>query len=520
MLFTLFIGWSKAEMKEFFRRIKPGLTLRETSGKKAAKVFPIPENWYSQWRLRSGNVLLFHENTETPPEKLVQALWQHQRLRRGELRTLDNLPVRILHPGFLNREGGPDFKGAVIQFDHGPILTGDVEVDLHAQGWRAHGHDRNPAFSRVILHVLWSGEKPARPTLPTLVIGNHLDAPLPELCFWLSSESADVLPANQLGRCCAPLRDFDPTQLAELLRQAGFIRFHAKAAWFQAQARQTGWEQALWEGLFRALGYKHNAWPMQCLAERRAQWMTPRISTTSLQARFMGISGLLPLDLTRAQRSADGYLRELWDQWWREREEFEPCILPRRLWRFHGQRPANHPERRLALAAHWLTSGNLVKKLERWCAAKIPDRQLVASLLQVLQCPKDEFWSWHWTTRSPRLARPQPLLGTARVSDLAANVILPWLWIRAVEGKADALRETVEHRFCAWPAGEDNSVLRMGRRRLLGSDSKRPLRGILEQQGLIQITRDFCDHSNAICDHCQFPALARQFQSSGNMKAP
>jgi Ni,Fe-hydrogenase III component G len=30
------------------------------------------------------------------------------------------------------------------------------------------------------------------------------------------------------------------------------------------------------------------------------------------------------------------------------------CILPRPAWKFHGLRPANHPQRRLALAAHWL----------------------------------------------------------------------------------------------------------------------------------------------------------------------
>jgi len=29
------------------------------------------------------------------------------------------------------------------------------------------------------------------------------------------------------------------------------------------------------------------------------------------------------------------------------------------------------------------------------------------------------------------------------------------------------------------------------------------------QQGMIQIVRDFCDHSNAACEHCRFPELVR-----------
>jgi hypothetical protein len=250
---------------------------------------------------------------------------------------------------------------------------------------------------------------------------------------------------------------------------------------------------------------------MHCLAEQRNAWASPRLSTFALQARLLGISGLLPAELTRAQRSADGYLRQVWDQWWREREEFADCILPRTLWRFHGQRPANHPQRRLALASHWVAQGTLVAAIERWCAAAVPDSQLAQSLLEILHVQPDEFWSWHWTMRSTRLARPQPLLGAARVTELAVNVILPWLWVRAVEGGNGELQRVIEQRFLAWPAAEDNAVLRLARQRLIGSTSPRALQGAAEQQGLIQIVRDFCDHSNAICTECRFPELVKEW---------
>ncbi len=473
-------------------------------------MFPIPDNYYAQWRRQAGGVFLFHEDQEIPPEYLLQAVWQHQRLRRQELKTLNGESVRILHPGFINREGGPDFRGGVIQFGDAPPQSGDIEVDLHTSGWRAHGHDRNPAFANVILHVIWDGEKQFSDKPPALAISDTLDASIGELSFWLNSEGAENLPDNLRGQCCAPLKNLSADKMSKLLREAGQIRFQAKAAQFQARARQAGWEQTLWEGIFRALGYKHNGWPMQNLAEQRHRWQTQRVDLPELQARLLGISGLLPGELTRAQRTADGYLRSVWDRWWREREEFAECVLPRALWRFHGQRPANHPQRRLALASHWLAAGQLPEKLERWCAAAQPDDRLVTSLLAILQVESDDFWSWHWTIRSPRLARPQPLLGPARVTDLAVNVILPWLWVRAVEGKNQKLQDVIQHRFDVWPAAEDNSVLRLGRQRLLGSHSRRLLRTAAEQQGLIQITRDFCDHSNAVCEHCQFPELVQK----------
>jgi hypothetical protein len=82
-------------------------------------------------------------------------------------------------------------------------------------------------------------------------------------------------------------------------------------------------------------------------------------------------------------------------------------------------------------------------------------------LLETLQVERDDFWSWHWTFRSARMSKPQPMLGAARVTDLAVNVIL--------------------------------------------------LKGAAMQQGLLQILRDFCDHSNALCEHCQFPELVRDW---------
>jgi hypothetical protein len=323
----------------------------------------------------------------------------------------------------------------------------------------------------------------------------------------------------------------DETRQTRLLDSAARVRFQAKAGQFRARARHAGWEQALWEGLFRALGYKHNIWPMQNLAELRPRWTRGADPAFALQARLLGISGLLPLELTRAQAGGDGYLRRVWDCWWRERDAFSDCILPRAVWKFHGLRPANHPQRRLALAAHWLASGNLVSKLERWCASSIgegrrvgdpeifgtvtrrPSQALVDSLREIFEVERDEFWSWHWTFRSARLKKLQPLLGDARVTDLAVNVILPWLWTRAAESKNGRLQHVIEHRYAAWPQAEDNSILKLARQRLLGVGRSHVLRSASAQQGLIQITRDFCEHSNAICENCRFPELLRSWNS-------
>ena len=491
---------------------------------------PPAENFYADWRSRFGLAQVLHDEIEPPPERLLQAIWRHQRLQRDRLQTADGKSVRILHPGFVSVEGGPDFRGAVIQIGDAAPCSGDVEIDLRAGGWRAHGHDRNPAFQNVLLHVVWDDTRPMPNAPPTLPLSHSLDAPLAELGLWLENDSPRVLPENLRGQCCVALRELDETRQGRILDAAARVRFQAKAEQFRARARHAGWEQALWEGLFRALGYKHNVWPMQNLAELRPRWMHGKDPAFALQARLLGVSGLLPAELPRVQASGDGYLRRVWDCWWRERDEFSDCILPRAVWKFHGLRPANHPQRRLALAAHWLASGNLVSKLERWCATEISDgraalprgqadrqvspTRLVDTLRKILEVEHDEFWSWHWTFRSARLKKPQPLLGDARVTDLAVNVILPWLWTRAAEGKNGKLQRVIEHHHAVWPQAEDNSILKLARQRLLGVGRSRALRSASAQQGLIQITRDFCEHSNAVCENCRFPELVRGWSAT------
>ncbi|HXF10010.1 MAG TPA: DUF2851 family protein, partial [Desulfuromonadaceae bacterium] len=409
------------------------------------------DNFYAGWRARTC-AANFLRDENFPTERLLQAVWQHQRLRRDALKTIDGRPVRIFHPGFASLEGGPDFRNAVMQIGDEPPRSGDVEVDLQAAGWRAHGHDRNVHFKKVMLHVVWDHASPGpsgsradrlKPELqlPVLALKNFLDAPLAELSLSLERESLRTLPESMRGKCCAPLREMEPAKLDGLLAAAARVRFENKASLIRQRAKQMGWDQALWEHLFRALGYKHNTWPMRHLGETKPLWSRGAATAFEYQARLFGVAGLLPDQLTRAQKSADQYLRRLWDCWWRDREEFAEFILPRSTWRFHGLRPANHPVRRLALISHWLADRHFIAKIEKWSTTDLgagasPSRRrqsaptnALKSLHQILQVKHDEFWSWHWTFRSPRLRRSQPLLGEARITDLALNAVLPWLWV-------------------------------------------------------------------------------------------
>ncbi len=487
-------------------------------------VSPLATNFYADWRQQARSTFL--REGSPVPERLLQIVWHHQRLLRDQLKTLDGKTVRVLHPGFWNHEAGPDFRGAVLQIGEDHAKSGDVEIDLRSEGWRDHGHDKNPNFANVLLHVVWETDDTRGISAPTLALKPYLDSPINELGLWLGSDSAQKFPLASMGQCCAPLGELSEEKLSELLQQAASVRLQRKANDFQARARQVGWEQSLWEGIFRALGYKQNVWPMRRLAEllpnadlgtlnsENSAFPVPR-SALSWQAWLLGMSGLLPTQ--PEEKENEFYLREIWNIWWREQHLASDSILPKSLWRFNGMRPANFPQRRLALVSHWLADEKFFSKLENWFVEKTSSP--LNSLLKFLQVEDDEFWSRHWTFRSPRLPRPQPLIGAARVSDLAVNVILPWFWQRAVIGKNEELRQRAEQIYFDWPAAEDNSILRLARQRLLGGIKRRRLPSAAAQQGLLQIVKDFCENSNAICADCRFPDLVRSWNLTDSVAA-
>jgi hypothetical protein len=139
--------------------------------------------------------------------------------------------------------------------------------------------------------------------------------------------------------------------------------------------------------------------------------------------------------------------------------------------------------------------------------SNVDANELEESLAKTLAVDESQFWSRHWTFRSKPTATAQPFLGTSRATDLAINVILPWLWIRAVSGRNQTLQNEAQRRYLGWPPAQDNSVLKLARERLFAGRWK--AQTAAQQQGLIQVVRDFCDHSNAACDRCRFPELVR-----------
>ena len=106
-------------------------------------------------------------------EQLMQYIWQHRLWRSEDMLTNDGRPVRVLDPGLLNTDAGPDFFNAKVEID-GQTWVGNVEIHVRASDWKRHGHDRDNAYDSVVLHVVDKDDAPVYRTngerIPQLVL--------------------------------------------------------------------------------------------------------------------------------------------------------------------------------------------------------------------------------------------------------------------------------------------------------------------------------------------------------------
>lgn len=93
-------------------------------------------------------------------ESLLQFIWEKLLFDSTSLRTTCGQFITIHNPGERNHSDGPDFKNASIRID-GITWHGAIEIHTQASDWYAHGHQSDPNYNQVILHVIAGGTKQA-----------------------------------------------------------------------------------------------------------------------------------------------------------------------------------------------------------------------------------------------------------------------------------------------------------------------------------------------------------------------
>ena len=427
-----------------------------------------------------------------PNELELQARWFAGEFGR-KFQTLVGELVEIVQFGFWNREAGPDFQDAAIRLAGGPILRGPIEIDLLDRNWELHGHATNPAFDDAILHVFLerSGVEFFART------STHRNVPQIQLDLAALRDAATgMVPLAHAGRCVAPLRNLEAEHVTSVLEAAAKFRLRQKANRLRQRIEVHGRDEALFQAIAEALGYKQNRLPFTLLAQRLPLAFL-RKRREDAEALLFGFAGFLDApDLDRQRKSTRSYLRSLWDRWWKYREQFSRLVLPAKLWKTSGARPLNHPHRRLGalavMVAEWKTFSALAG------ASK------ATPLVSFLTDLRHDFWSRHYSLAAASASSSLALIGNSRAAEILANLVYPL----AVNDDREIWNDYKNLR-----AQLSNQAARIAAARLFAGDPRQRdfACSLVGQQGLLQIYEDFCLRDASDCASCPLPEQLRRW---------
>lgn len=447
-------------------------------------------------------------------EATLHDLWRLQRIPQEWLRTTSGELVTVVNPGRHNHDAGPDFLGATLRLGD-RILHGEVELHLDARDWVTHGHDRDPAYNGVVLHVALPANN-AEAVACDIVRENGL--PVPQLLLPASVLQSPVQQEMVLLDC--PLSRTAPEKILATVRHAGQLRFEAKALAFAEQMRSGSWDQAVYRGLAEALGYDKNQEPFRRLAALLpidlifAELRSRRALDAGefVEALIFGAAGFLahraetdePHD---AEIAAFVSARQrIWEPL---RHSLQIRPLPVESWRFFQLRPQNFPTRRLAgLCAIILKfyRHGILEHLSRLLQAPGKrGRKLAQELVSFFLCPAQGFWQTHYHLRgreNPQPAAPGDLVGRDRSRDILVNLILPALWLYYREAGNAILQNQAQEVYAHLPKLQENRATQAMQQQL---SRVYPLAKELSasakcQQGMLHLQKLFCRPLR--CEEC------------------
>jgi len=287
-------------------------------------------------------------------EDFLWYVWKRQYFQKDGLCTHDQQPLQILKTGFHNHDAGPDFEQAHIQLEN-VTWVGQVEMHLKSSDWEKHGHQTDPHYDAVILHVVWEHDaevtKPTGEQVPVLELKNIVDKELLHKYNALKGALPMFIPCEKSWAIAPQL------QKTMMLERALTNRLERKSdillQWFSANTND--WEETAWQWLAWCFGFKLNQDPMLQLAYRAPLSLLKKVHASggSLEAVLLALGGLfdhLPKVniVGEWQREADFLLRK------HGLQAEQPLA-----WKRLKTRPGNFPAVRVLQLAAFLKHINL-----------------------------------------------------------------------------------------------------------------------------------------------------------------
>lgn len=414
-------------------------------------------------------------------EAFIHFIWRQVRFDLRNLTTTTGETISIQNFGKHNTHAGPDFSGGQVRIA-GLQWAGNIEMHTKASDWYAHGHETDPAYDNVVLHVVYEEDRPVYRAngdrIPCLELQGRIAKDIIKT-YWRLENNEDWIPCNNL------LHQIDEPARREWLGELSQQRLSNRARRFSLRMEKThrDWEEAFYQSLARALGGRVNADAMDMLARSvpLRVLLKHKHSLLQLEALLFGQSGLVP----EPKEGEDAYLTLLRREYQLLRVKHGLRPLPVAAWRYLRLRPNNFPTIRIAqLAAMLHRTGQLFGK-----ALAASDTKELQNMFEV---KLSNYWRAHYRFGKEGKTGERRL-GVSTIRSILINTIAPALVAYADQRSDDRFKVRALEILQSLPA-EDNAVLRKWAK--LGYLAE----NAADSQALIELKTNYC--AVARCTDC------------------
>lgn len=418
-------------------------------------------------------------------EKLYQYAWMH-RLAGQVFPLRGGGTARVIDPGRLNSDSGPDFFNAKIDID-GTIWAGDVEIHVRASDWHRHGHQHDRAYDRVILHAVGVDDtaitRSDSSEIPqiTLTLPEKFHLTYARLSEGIADNTMQTVPCGQT------LSSLPQLTLTDWLETLAVERIQAKGSRVAATLEATGgdWEQTCFITLARALGFGLNSDPFERLARSLPLKIIHHHSDNPqhTEALLFGQAGMLDTSL----HILDEYYQYLAREYFFLARKYGLRPLPPGSWKYARTRPQNFPHRRIA----WLAS--LIRPGFALLSRILDTNGDITALRELFTGEVSEYWRTH-SSFDVEGSSQGTSLGKGSVDLLMINAVAPIFYAcGSMRGDCDMAERGLN--ILESLDAENNTITR--RWKSLGLEARNAMRS----QAMIQLTREYCEARK--CLYCR-----------------
>lgn len=407
-------------------------------------------------------------------EELFQHIWGLRLFNQNNLTTTTGEAVKIISPGTLNLHDGPDFQAARVRIGD-TLWAGNVELHLRTSDWFRHGHQSNPQYQQVILHVVFMHDLPPGKALeiPCLELQQHI----PKVLLQRYEQLRQLAPFVPCGPGIERVPELTWTSWKDRLLAE---RWERKTENFKAWllCNQYNWEEVCYWALSQSYGAPVNAMPFLQLAQSLPFTLLLRYRNNllHLEALLFGQAGMLTGPLT------DEYALTLQRLYQHLRHKHGLVPLPVHIWNWMRIRPAAFPSIRLAALAAFL------QQTPR-AFAKILDAESLDDLAGLFNTCPSPYWHTHY--RFNQATAQTQLPGLQMVHNLIINTALPLLMLYGqVKHKKYYQQKAIDLLQQLPP--EKNTVLDNWKK--LGAK----VHNALDSQALLQLKRYYCEEKKCL----------------------